>query len=333
MTARAKLLGSVVLAATLVFALAGVQVADAVEVDSAFWDDDWSIHEPAINAIAAAGITKGCNPPDNDRFCPDRSVTRGEMAAFLVRAFELTGPNDSAFVDTTGHLFAADIAKLAANQITVGCGPPEAMTYCPDDPVSRGEMATFLIRILELTPLDTGPFVDTAFTVHRTSINAIAAADITKGCNPPDNDRFCPFQPVTRAEMATFLKRALDLPAVLNRLAIRESVSCNEELTVCSSTISIPAGRSFLVREGWYQALPATDAELDEFESATTDFRLTFDGNAVTTTLTTDSFSDRTERTWTSTAIKLTPGVHTLIGTWRWDGATNLTTTVTITSS
>jgi hypothetical protein len=34
-------------------------------------------------------ITLGCNPPENDQFCPDRSLTRGEMASFFVRALRL----------------------------------------------------------------------------------------------------------------------------------------------------------------------------------------------------------------------------------------------------
>jgi hypothetical protein len=42
--------------------------------------------ELAIDRLGTAGITQGCNPPDNDRFCPDRLVTRGQMAAFLARA-------------------------------------------------------------------------------------------------------------------------------------------------------------------------------------------------------------------------------------------------------
>ncbi|MDH4307732.1 MAG: S-layer homology domain-containing protein [Acidimicrobiia bacterium] len=37
-------------------------------------------------ALAAAGVTRGCNPPVNDRFCPAEPVTRGQMAAFLHRA-------------------------------------------------------------------------------------------------------------------------------------------------------------------------------------------------------------------------------------------------------
>ena len=39
--------------------------------------------------LVSAGVTRGCNPPTDDRFCPDSSVTRGQMAAFLVRALDL----------------------------------------------------------------------------------------------------------------------------------------------------------------------------------------------------------------------------------------------------
>jgi len=54
-----------------------------------FVDDDNSIFESDIEKLAAAGITAGCNPPDNDRFCPDNHVTRRQMAAFLARALDL----------------------------------------------------------------------------------------------------------------------------------------------------------------------------------------------------------------------------------------------------
>ena len=48
-----------------------------------FTDDDGSIFEADIETLGASGITDGCTPTT---YCPDRSVTRGEMAAFLVRA-------------------------------------------------------------------------------------------------------------------------------------------------------------------------------------------------------------------------------------------------------
>jgi len=51
-----------------------------------FVDDDGSIHETNIDRFATAGITRGCNPPDNTEFCPTEYVTRGQMAAFIQRA-------------------------------------------------------------------------------------------------------------------------------------------------------------------------------------------------------------------------------------------------------
>jgi hypothetical protein len=54
-----------------------------------FIDDDDSIFERAIDRLGTAGVTQGCNPPDNDQFCPNNPVTRGQMAAFLARALGL----------------------------------------------------------------------------------------------------------------------------------------------------------------------------------------------------------------------------------------------------
>jgi hypothetical protein len=51
-----------------------------------FVDDDGLVLEHAIDLMGAAGVTQGCNPPVNDRFCPDDFVTRGQMAAFFKRA-------------------------------------------------------------------------------------------------------------------------------------------------------------------------------------------------------------------------------------------------------
>ena len=51
-----------------------------------FTDDDGTTFEADIDRLATAGVTRGCNPPTNDMFCPDDFVTRGQMAAFLHRA-------------------------------------------------------------------------------------------------------------------------------------------------------------------------------------------------------------------------------------------------------
>jgi hypothetical protein len=55
-----------------------------------FTDDDGSPFETAIDRLATAGITRGCNPPDNTLYCPDQYVTRAQMAAFLHRALTNT---------------------------------------------------------------------------------------------------------------------------------------------------------------------------------------------------------------------------------------------------
>lgn len=51
-----------------------------------FVDDDSSIFERDIDRLGTAGVTKGCNPPANTRYCPNDPVSRGAMAAFLHRA-------------------------------------------------------------------------------------------------------------------------------------------------------------------------------------------------------------------------------------------------------
>ena len=70
----------------------GMMVACVEEVawEMGFIDDDESIFEADIERLAKAGITKGCNPAEgNTKYCPDSPVTRGQMAAFLVRALNL----------------------------------------------------------------------------------------------------------------------------------------------------------------------------------------------------------------------------------------------------
>ncbi|MDJ0496802.1 MAG: hypothetical protein QNJ89_03165 [Acidimicrobiia bacterium] len=125
----------------------------ALEPGGSFVDDNGSVHEASIEAIADEGITVGCNPPVNDRFCPEDSVSRGQMATFLVRALGLPAAASS-FVDTADSVHEANIGALAAAGITQGCNPPVNDRFCPGQAVTRAQMATFLTRALDLTPLD-----------------------------------------------------------------------------------------------------------------------------------------------------------------------------------
>jgi len=114
-----------------------------------FIDDDGNIFEADIEWMADQGITKGCNPPVNNKFCPNDNVTRGQMAAFLVRALGYTdnGGGDL-FVDDDGNTFENDIDKLGTAGVTKGCNPPVNDRFCPNDFVTRGQMAAFLHRAL-----------------------------------------------------------------------------------------------------------------------------------------------------------------------------------------
>jgi hypothetical protein len=156
------------------------------------------------------GITAGCNPPANDLFCPTANLTRGQTAAFLVRALGYTdnGGGD-VFVDDDGSLFEEDIDRLATAGVTRGCNPPINDRFCPNDNLTRGEMAAFLARALELPATTEDRFTDDEASIFEDDINRLAAAGITRGCNPPMNDNFCPGRPVTREQMAAFLARAL----------------------------------------------------------------------------------------------------------------------------
>ena len=166
-------------------------------------------HAVAIDWIAEEGITKGCNPPLNSRFCPKDEVTRAQMAAFLVRTLKLSDASGGGFRDvTSGSTFEQDIDRLATAGITRGCNPPTDDRFCPDRSVTRAEMAAFLVRALDLKATSGETFQDVpSGSTFAQDIDRLATAGITRGCNPPANDRFCPDSPVTREQMATFIYR------------------------------------------------------------------------------------------------------------------------------
>lgn len=166
-----------------------------------FKDDDGSVHEGDIARLLDLGVTSGCGP---DLYCPNRSVTRGEMASMFSRAFGVpTSPTDT-FGDDDSSVHERAINGLALAGITKGC---DTGRFCPDRPVSRGELATFFVRILDLPTTEQSQFDDIGSSVHANAINALALAGVAKGC---DTDSYCPDQPVSRAQMASFIVRILD---------------------------------------------------------------------------------------------------------------------------
>jgi len=111
------------------------------------------------------------------------------------------------FVDVDGNKHESAIEWILAEGITYGCA---AERFCPNGLVTRGQMASFLARALELPAATKDYFSDDNGTTHEAAINRVRAAGITAGCG---GSRYCPDGVVTRAQMASFLVRALDLPA------------------------------------------------------------------------------------------------------------------------
>ncbi|HEY8171023.1 MAG TPA: S-layer homology domain-containing protein [Candidatus Limnocylindria bacterium] len=165
--------------------------------------NDWSTSKfaPDIAWAYDEGITTGCKI---DLFCPTSVVTRGQMATFIVRAFNLPATGSDYFTDDEGSTHESSINRLRAAGITVGCS---ATRFCPDGVVTRGQMATFLTRALDLPATGTDHFTDDDGNTHESSINRIAQAGISHGCG---GTLFCPNGAVTRGQMAALLHRALD---------------------------------------------------------------------------------------------------------------------------
>jgi outer membrane protein assembly factor BamB len=170
---------------------------------TSFTDVTTNPHRWSIKAVEDAGITAGCAP---GLYCPSWSVTRAQMASFLARALSLP-PRAHTFTDVSAkNNHSGAIGALAHAGITSGCAPGR---FCPGDPVTRGQMATFLHRALQLEPGSVAAFSDVGPNhTHADGIGAIARAGITSGCAP---DLYCPTTAVSRAQMATFLARGLDL--------------------------------------------------------------------------------------------------------------------------
>ena len=181
------------------------------DVPSTYWARDF------IERLYNAGITSGCSTSPL-MYCPDATVTRAQMAIFILRgmhgsAYIPPTASGTVFSDVPAGSFAADwIEQLAAEGVTAGCG---GGNYCPDATITRAQMAIFLLRgehgNAYTPPAATGTvFGDVPLGSFADAwIEQLAAEGVTSGCG---GGNYCPDNSVTRAEMAVFLVRAFSLP-------------------------------------------------------------------------------------------------------------------------
>ena len=181
------------------------------DVSSAYWASSF------IERLYNAGVTGGCSLTPL-MYCPETSVTRAQMAIFLLRGEHGSGYTPPAASGTIfgdipmGYWAAAWIEQLAAEGITGGCGNGN---FCPETPVTRDQMAVFLLRGEHggsyTPPAATGTMFADVPQNHWAAawIEQLATEGITGGCG---NGNYCPATVVNRAQMAVFLVRTFNLP-------------------------------------------------------------------------------------------------------------------------
>lgn len=181
------------------------------DVSEGYWAWSW------INRLYNAHLTGGCNSSPA-MYCPGDIVTRAQMAIFLLRGIHGSSYLPPTVDSTTGfsdvpadYWAAAWIKELAIESITSGCGNGR---FCPDTPVTRDQMAVFLLRAryggLYQPPIGEGNiFDDIPLSYWAVDwIEQLAKDSITSGCNI---NLYCPTDPVTRAQMAVFLVKSFNL--------------------------------------------------------------------------------------------------------------------------
>lgn len=177
------------------------------DVSDTYWATDY------INSLYNSGITAGCG---GGSFCPEAAVTRSQMAIFIVRAVHgvdyVPPVATGVFGDVAIGSFGADyIEQLYADGITAGCG---GGNFCPDQEVSRSQMAIFLVRATHASgfvpPVATGLFNDVPVGSFAADyIEQLSIDGVTAGCG---DGNFCPNVIVSRAQMAVFITKAFNLP-------------------------------------------------------------------------------------------------------------------------
>ena len=203
---RLRFLSLVALVVALTTTLPAPAEADPV---NSFIDDNNSRFEPFIETARANGLITGCNPPDNDQVCPHELLTRGEMALMLARAIEAPAPANDHFRDDDGHFAEGAVNALMDAGVGTSCG---ADRFCPDRPISRGEMAHMIFRTFAWTAeAELGRYSDLAESLFAEPLTELASRGGILACDSPVDMNVCPTATVSRDEAIFALVTAMEL--------------------------------------------------------------------------------------------------------------------------
>jgi uncharacterized repeat protein (TIGR03803 family) len=168
-----------------------------------------------VAKIFRNGITAGCG---GGSYCRDNPVTRAQMAVFLLKSehgsLYVPPACAGAFPDVPcPGAFTDWIERLFAEGITGGCGNGN---YCPADPVTRQQMAVFLLKT-EHGSAYTPPSCASLFGdvlcpgIYTNWVEQLYNENVTGGCQASPL-LYCPVSAVTRGQMAVFLTKTFSLP-------------------------------------------------------------------------------------------------------------------------
>ncbi len=162
----------------------------------------------AVAFLESRGMDLACNPPENSKVCPSRTLRRGEGAAIIASAFGLVDEGEeSPFEDIAGHAFEKSINALSQAGAAIAC--PEG--YCPGEPLIRGEaIATILVAGATSDPGEVpDAFTDDNGYQFESLINAAAFLGIVTGSG--DEEPIIEHEePVQRRHVIIMLYRLLN---------------------------------------------------------------------------------------------------------------------------
>ncbi len=180
-----------------------------------FCDEDGNVHQANIEQIAAWEITLGCDADDATKFCPSAQITRRQMAAFLHRAVNrispITPPTGIEINDVPTDAWYRAFADWVVS--TGAFAAPDGQ-FNPGGVVTRADMAVMMIASFpDINAVDEpeGLFNDVAGATPEVvrAVEGMYHTGVTRGCSAEPLN-YCPDQPVTRAQMASFFVRAVN---------------------------------------------------------------------------------------------------------------------------
>ncbi len=180
-----------------------------------FCDEDGSVHQANIEQIAAWEITLGCDANDATKFCPSAQITRRQMAAFLYRAVNRLGPiPPPEGIEISDVPADAWYRTFADWVVSTGAFAAPDGQFNPGGVVTRADMAVMMIASFpDINAVDEpeGLFNDVTDADPEVvrAVEGMYHTGVTKGCSAEPLN-YCPDQPVTRAQMASFFVRAVN---------------------------------------------------------------------------------------------------------------------------